>query len=66
MNLEQAINLLKKTIKYSNVKNQTHIDLTLVPAIDLPIYEKAMAIVTSEIKKGTITEAELKNLLGLS
>jgi hypothetical protein len=65
MNLEEAIDLLKKTVKYSAVKNQKHIDLTLVSAEELPQYEKAMAIVMSEVKKGNLTEGELKQRIGL-
>ena len=65
MTLDEAINLLKKTVKYSAVKNQKHIDLTLVSAEELPLYEKAMAIVTSEVKKGTITDKDLKQRIGI-
>jgi hypothetical protein len=65
MNLDKAINLLKKTVKYSAVKNQKHIDLTLVPAEERLTYEKALAQVTEEVKKGTLTEADLKQRLGL-
>lgn len=66
MTIDQAISLLKKTVKYSAVKNQKHIDLTLVPAVELNKYESALALVFNEVKKGTLTEEELKNLLGLS
>ena len=65
MNLDEAIDLLKKTVKYSAVKNQKHIDLTLVSAEDLPTYQKALALTISEVKKGTLTEVDLKQKLGL-
>ena len=65
MNLDEAIFLLKKTVKYSAVKNQKHLDLTLVSAQERFTYEKALAQVTNEVKKGTLTEADLKQRLGL-
>ncbi|MFI5390189.1 MAG: hypothetical protein ACHQYQ_02415 [Bacteriovoracales bacterium] len=65
MTLDEAINLLKKTVKYSAVKNQKHIDLTLISAEELPIYEKALAIVTNEVQKGTITDKDLKQRIGI-
>lgn len=65
MNLDQAIDLLKKTVKYSAVKNQKHIDLTLVSAEEKSTYEKALAMAFEEVKKGSITEADLKQRLGL-
>jgi hypothetical protein len=65
MNLDEAINLLKKTVKYSAVKNQKHIDLTLVSTEEKPIYERALALAFEEVKKGTISEADLKQRLGL-
>ncbi len=65
MTLDEAINLLKKTVKYSAVKNQKHIDLTLVSAEELPLYEKALAIVTHEVQKGTITDKDLKQRIGI-
>ena len=65
MTLDEAINLLKKTVKYSAVKNQKHIDLTLISAEELPIYEKALAIVTNEVQKGSITDKDLKQRIGI-
>ena len=65
MTLDEAINLLKKTVKYSAVKNQKHIDLTLISAEELPNYEKALAIVTNEVQKGTITDKDLKQRIGI-
>lgn len=66
MELDQAIDLLKKTVKFSAVKNQKHIDLTLVSTEDRFTYEKALALAINEVKKGTLTEADLKQRLGLS
>jgi len=65
MNLDEAVTLLKKTVKYSAVKNQKHLDLTLVSAQERFTYEKALFIVTNEVKKGTLTEIDLKQRLGL-
>jgi hypothetical protein len=66
MDLDQAIDLLKKTVKFSAVKNQKHIDLTLVSTEDRFTYEKALALAMTEVKKGAISETELKQRLGLS
>lgn len=65
MNLEEAISLLKNAVKYSEVKNQKHIDLTLCSADERPKYQKALVILNDEVKKGTLTETELKTKLTL-
>jgi hypothetical protein len=65
MNLEEAISLLKNAVKYSEVKNQKHIDLTLCSADERPKYQKALVIVNDEVKKGTLTDSELKSRLTL-
>lgn len=66
MTLDQAIDLLKKTVKYSAVKNQKHIDLTLVSAEELFSYQRALALALNEVKKGTISENDLKQRLGIA
>lgn len=65
MTFEEAIELLKKAVKESNIKNQPHIDLSLVNADDRPSYEKALVIANAEVLKGTLTKTELISKLGL-
>ena len=65
MNLDEAISLLKNAVKYSVVKNQKHLDLTLVSAEERPKYQKALVIVNDEVQKGLITDADLKARLNL-
>ncbi len=65
MNLDESISLLKKAVKYSEVKNQKHIDLTLCSAEEIPLFQKALVIVHEEVKKGTLTDANLKSRLNL-
>ena len=65
MSFEQAIELLQKTVKESNVKNQKHIDLTLVDALERPRYEKALAVVQSAILRGEHNREEVLHKIGL-
>lgn len=65
LTLDQAVELLKKAVKYSEVKNQKHIDLSLVLAEERPSYQMALAVCTLEVEKGTITDQQLKAQLGL-
>lgn len=65
MTLDQAILLLKKAVKYSEVKNQKHIDLSLCIAEERPAYQRALVIANLEVQKGTLTQDELKARLGL-
>ena len=65
LSFDEALNLLKKTVKYSEVKNQKHIDLTLCSAHDRPLYQKALIVVNLEVDKGTITKDQLLEMLGI-
>lgn len=58
MDLNQAINLLKKAVKFTGTIDQKHIDLTIVPADQRSLYEKAMAIAQLAIKDGKISREE--------
>lgn len=55
MDLDQAIELLKKAVKYTGTIDQKHIDLTLVPAEDRQQYEEALRAAYLGIKEGKIT-----------
>ena len=65
MTLDQAIVLLRKAVKWSEVKNQKHIDLSVCVASERPLLQKALVIANTEVEKGTLTQDELKVRLGL-
>ncbi len=65
LSFDEALHLLKKTVKFSEVKNQKHIDLTLCSAQDRPMYQKALIVVNLEVEKGTITKDQLLAMLGI-
>ena len=65
MTLEEAIVILRKAVKWSEVKNQKHIDLSVCIAEERPLLQKALVIANVEVEKGTLTQDELKVRLGL-
>jgi hypothetical protein len=65
MTLDDAVTLLKKAVKWSEVKNQKHIDLSVCIAEERPLLQKALVIANVEVEKGTLTQDELKARLGL-
>lgn len=65
MTLNEAVSLLKKVVKFSEVKNQKHIDLSLCVAHERPLYQRALVIANDEVQKGTLTQAELLSRLGI-
>ncbi|RLA63703.1 MAG: hypothetical protein DRQ88_11040 [Epsilonproteobacteria bacterium] len=65
MSLESSINKLKTIVKYSTVKGQKHLDLSLVSAGDRIDFEKALAKINVAVKNGELTEEKLKQRLGL-
>jgi hypothetical protein len=65
MTLDEAIVILRKAVKWSEVKNQKHIDLSICTADERPIFQKAMVIANVEVEKGTLTQDDLKVRLGL-
>lgn len=58
MDLNEAIDLLKDTVKHTGNIDQKHIDLTLIPAEKRGIYETALAVSALSIKEGKITKDE--------
>lgn len=58
MDLDQAIALLKKTVKNNGTNDQNHIDLGLVSAQEKPIYEKALIVAKLSIIEGKISQDE--------
>ena len=65
LSFDEATKLLKKAVKLSEVKNQKHIDLSLCTADERPLYQKALVVANLEVEKGTITQDQLKTILGL-
>lgn len=65
MTLDEAIKLLKRAVKYSEVKGQKHIDFSLCIAEDRPKFQRALVKANLEVQKGTLTQDELKARLGL-
>lgn len=63
--LEEAINLLKKTVKFSEVKNQKHIDLSICTAYERPLCQKALVVINIAVEEGTLSQDQLKTKLGL-
>lgn len=58
MSLDDAIELLKITVKNNGTNDSKHLDLGLVPTEKRDIYEKALALATLSIQKGEITRDE--------
>ena len=65
MTLDEAIILLRKAVKWSVVKNQKHIDFSVCIAEERPLYQKALILANMEVEKGTLTQDDLLNRLGL-
>lgn len=65
MTLDEAVTLLRTAVKWSEVKNQKHIDLSICIAEERPLFQKALVIANTEVEKGTLTQDELKARLGL-
>lgn len=63
--LTEAIDLLKKAVKYTGTIDQKHIDLTVVPAEDKPRYEEALKVAMSAIKAGSITRDDFNRRVRL-
>lgn len=58
MSLDDAIELLKITVKNNGTNDTKHLDLGLVPNDKRELYEKALAISALSIKDGKITRDE--------
>lgn len=65
LSFDEAITLLKKTVSWSEVKNQKHLDLSLCTAPERLVCQKALVVVNLEVEKGTLTQDQLKAKLGL-
>ena len=61
----EAIGLLRNIVKYSNIDNQKHLDMTLISSEKRGAYEKALIIVNAAMNQGQLTQDELNSKLGL-
>jgi hypothetical protein len=59
IDLDQAIGLLKKIVKENGTNDMVHLDVTLIPAEDRPVYQRAMKIAKMAIVEGKISQQEL-------
>lgn len=65
LNTDEAIKLLKSAVKYSNIFNQKHVDISLVTADKIDTFQKAMVVVNMAILNGEMTKEELNSKLGI-
>ena len=65
MTLDEAITILRKAVKWSEVKGQKHIDLSICIAEERPLFQAALVVTNTEVEKGTLTQDDLKIRLGL-
>jgi hypothetical protein len=61
MELNEAIELVKRAIKNNATNDENHIDLTLIPASELSKYQKALALIRLSINEGKISNDEFKS-----
>lgn len=65
MELDQAIELLKKTVKDNGTNDTRHLDLGLVSTEERPKYEEALKAVKMAILTGKITQGEFNTRVQL-
>ncbi len=65
MELNQAIELLKRAVKYTGVIDQKHIDLSVVPTEERSKFEAALKVVQMAISEGQIKREEFNRRVHL-
>lgn len=65
MELETAIQILKKAVKHTGTIDQKHIDLTLVPSDQRDLYTKALVVSQKSVLEGKISRDDLLKKLSL-
>jgi len=58
LEIDEAISLLKMTVKENGTNDSKHIDLGLVPAEKREVYQNALKIIKLAIIQGKITQDE--------
>ena len=58
MELDKAIELLKKTVKNNGTNDTKHIDLGLFSTEDRPQYEKALMVVKKAMMDGKLNQED--------
>ncbi|MBT3984439.1 MAG: hypothetical protein HOE90_23995 [Bacteriovoracaceae bacterium] len=66
MNLEQAINFLKQSVKFCALDDIKHLDPDLIGAEKRAEFTKALIITRIAVDSGEISDSDLKSKLGLS
>ncbi len=65
MELDQAIELLKKAVKNNATNDENHIDLTVVPTEERPKYQEALMVSQIAIRHGKITKEDFNRRVHL-
>lgn len=65
MDLDQAIELVKKAVSENGVNNKIMIDFGLIPTEERAKYEKALAMAKVAVMEGKIGQDELNRRLNL-
>lgn len=63
--LNEAIELLKRAVKYPGTIDQKHIDLTIVPTEERPKFEAALKTAQLAIMNGKMTRDEFNRRVHL-
>jgi hypothetical protein len=58
LEIDEAISLLKMTVKENGINDSKHMDLGLVPAEKREVYQNALKIIKLAIIQGKITQDE--------
>ncbi len=59
MELDQAIEMMKKIVKNNGTTDINTVDLGLVPALERPKYQKALIVIKVAIMEGKISQDEV-------
>ncbi len=66
MEIQAAIELLKKTIKHSTALDEfRHIDLTLIPANEREQYQEALLVVQKAMREGELSKEDFERSVGI-
>ncbi len=66
MELNEAIELLKRAVKHPGTIDQKHIDLSVIPVEDKPKFETALKVAMLAIQGGTISKDEFNRRVHLA